>query len=88
MTDVAVKSVPPRRRTKSSFRILKDNKVISSSEGIFCDNGTLNKIKVDQMITDEQENSSKVSIPDPVEKVINYLREVGYASPLTIACDY
>lgn len=68
MTDVAVKSVPPRRRTKSSFRILKDNKVISSSEGIFCDNGTLNKIKVDQMITDEQENSSKVSIPDPVEK--------------------
>ncbi|KAM0971666.1 hypothetical protein FF1_019575 [Malus domestica] len=68
MADVAVKSVPPRRRTKSSIRILKDNKVISSSEGTCNDNGTLDKIKVDQPIIDEQENLSKASVPDPVEK--------------------
>ncbi|KAM2067504.1 hypothetical protein ACFX1T_043836 [Malus domestica] len=68
MADVAVKSVPPRRRTKSSIRFLKDDKVISSSKGIFNDNGTLDKIKVDQPVTDEQENLSRVSVPDPVEK--------------------
>lgn len=31
---VNVKSVPPRRRTISNIRILKDNKVIYSSEGV------------------------------------------------------
>ncbi|CAN6587484.1 unnamed protein product [Malus baccata var. baccata] len=68
MANVAVKSVPPRRRPKSSIRFLKDDKVISSSKGIFNDNGTLDKIKVDQPVTDEQENLSRASVPDPVEK--------------------
>ncbi|KAK7311584.1 hypothetical protein RJT34_09826 [Clitoria ternatea] len=36
---VAVKSVPPRRRTVSNIRILKDNKVICSSDGATSENG-------------------------------------------------
>ena len=69
---VAVKSVPPRRRTKSNVRNLKDNKVICSSEEIFSDNGiVMDKVKVDQLDSEETENSSNISIPNATEKVIN-----------------
>ena len=68
---VAVKSVPPRRRTKSNVRILKDNKVICSSGEIFGDNGTvIDKVKIDQPGCEEPENSSKLSVPSATEKVI------------------
>uniref|UniRef100_A0A2N9FXG7 PHD-type domain-containing protein n=1 Tax=Fagus sylvatica TaxID=28930 RepID=A0A2N9FXG7_FAGSY len=66
---VAVKSVPPRRRTKSNVRNLKDNKVICSSEEIFSDNGiVMDKVKVDQLDSEETENSSNISIPNATEK--------------------
>ncbi|XP_031273102.1 uncharacterized protein LOC116131586 [Pistacia vera] len=66
---VAVKSVPPRRRTKSSMRILGDNKVICLSDEILGDNGVMkNQVKIDQIDSDEAVNSCKVSIPDATEK--------------------
>jgi len=76
---VAVKSVPPRRRTKSNIRILRDNSVICSPEEILSANGIImNGIKaVDQLGSEEPENSREVSIPNVAEKVVlshcNYL---------------
>lgn len=68
---VAVKSVPPRRRTKSNIRILRDNKVICSSEEILNDNGmVMDEVKADQLVSGDPENSSKVSTPGATEKVI------------------
>lgn len=66
---VAVKSVPPRRRTKSNVRILKDSKVICSPEEFFSDNGIMMaKNKVDQFGSEETEKSSNISIPNAIEK--------------------
>ncbi|KAK7282765.1 hypothetical protein RIF29_11801 [Crotalaria pallida] len=46
---VAVKSVPPRRRTVSNIRILKDNKMTCPSEGVTGENGMpVTKIRVGQ----------------------------------------
>ncbi|XP_057987013.1 uncharacterized protein LOC110647110 isoform X2 [Hevea brasiliensis] len=64
---VAVKSVPPRRRTKSNIRILRDNKIICSSEEFSSDSVMLmDEVKVDQLANGEPANLSEVSIP--VEK--------------------
>ncbi|XP_021681430.2 uncharacterized protein LOC110665553 isoform X2 [Hevea brasiliensis] len=64
---VAVKSVPPRRRTKGNIRIFGDNKIICSSKQFSSDSGTLmDEVKVHQLANEEPENSSEVSIP--VEK--------------------
>lgn len=73
---VAIKSVPPRRRTKSSMRIL--NKVICLSDEILGDNGVMkNQVQIDQIDGDEAVNSCRVFIPDATKKVIlwycNYL---------------
>ena len=66
---VPVKSVPPRRRTKSNIRILKDNRLICSSEETFSDNGTvMDEVNTDQL-AGELENSSKGSFPSATEKV-------------------
>lgn len=55
---VAVKSVPPWRRTKSSIRILVDNKIICSSEEFSIDSGTLmDEVKVNQLAREGPENS-------------------------------
>ncbi|RVX22586.1 Protein Jade-1 [Vitis vinifera] len=65
---VPVKSVPPRRRTKSNIRILKDNRIICSSEETFSDNGTvMDEVNTDQL-AGELENSSKGSFPSATEK--------------------
>ncbi|XP_062025987.1 uncharacterized protein LOC133742336 [Rosa rugosa] len=76
---VAVKSVPPRRRTKGGVRILKDNKVLSSSEQAFCDNGIpLDKIKLDKTISEGPKDLKEESISDVVEKnmtVLNGLQD-------------
>ncbi|KAK0576925.1 hypothetical protein LWI29_025450 [Acer saccharum] len=70
---VAVKSVPPRRRTKSSIRIVRDNKMISSSEEFFCDNGiTMDQVKVDQLDGEELVKPSKVFTPDATGKSSTY----------------
>nr|POF09256.1 protein jade-1 [Quercus suber] len=61
---VAVKSVPPRRRTKSNVRILKDSKVICSPAEFFSDNGIMMaKNKVDQFGSEETEKSSNSDRP-------------------------
>ncbi|CAL5202912.1 unnamed protein product [Lathyrus oleraceus] len=64
---VNVKSVPPRRRTISNIRILKDNKVICSSEGVTTSE---NGISIDKFLVPECENpgiSNKASISDTTE---------------------
>lgn len=66
---VPVKSVPPRRRTKSNIRILKDNKIICSSEETFSENGTV-EVHTDQLAGEELDNSSKGSLHNATEKVI------------------
>lgn len=69
---VAVKSVPPRRRTKSSIRILRDDKMVSSSEEIFSGNGIAadkDEVKVEQLDGEEPAIHNKVSTPDCTEKV-------------------
>lgn len=67
---VAVKSVPPRRRTKSNVRILKDTKPLCSTDETSSGNGKImNKVKVDQVHNEEADNSSKLSLLDVVEKV-------------------
>lgn len=68
---VAVKSVPPRRRTKSNARILNDPKMGCSPQEILSDKqAEVNEVKVDQHINKEPENSNEVSMPRAVEKVI------------------
>ena len=67
---VAVKSVPPWRRTKSNVRILRDNKVICSSDEIINDNGVvMDEVMVDQLAKEETNDSSKASIPDATGEV-------------------
>ncbi|KAK6257449.1 hypothetical protein QUC31_000908 [Theobroma cacao] len=62
---VAVKSVPPRRRTKSNVRILRDNKVVCSSDEIINDNGVvMDEGRVDGLANEETNDSSKAFIPD------------------------
>ncbi|KAJ4701226.1 putative Phd finger protein [Melia azedarach] len=66
---VAVKSVPPRRRTKSSIRMLRDNKMACTSEDICNENGiTMDHVKIDQLDGEEAAISSRVSISDTTEK--------------------
>lgn len=67
---VPVKSVPPRRRTKSNIRILKDSRIICSSEETFIDNGTvMDEVTTDQVADEELENSSKRCSPNSIENV-------------------
>ncbi|KAL9394423.1 hypothetical protein Peur_013708 [Populus x canadensis] len=67
---VAVKSVPPRRRTKSNIRVLRDNGVICSHED-FSDNSMLMEDMkvVSQLRGEEPEKSSEASFPDVSEKI-------------------
>ena len=67
---VAVKSVPPRRRTVSNIRILKDNKVICSSEGVTSENRmSMDKFRVGQP-DHENPGSSNEASPDATVMVI------------------
>ncbi|KAJ6391591.1 hypothetical protein OIU77_025546 [Salix suchowensis] len=68
---IAVMSVPPRRRTKSNIRILRDNRAICSPEEILSANSLImngDKV-VDQMGSEEPENSREASIPNVAEKI-------------------
>ncbi|KAK9270103.1 hypothetical protein L1049_025677 [Liquidambar formosana] len=68
---VPVKSVPPRRRTKSNIRILKDNRVICSSNDMFSDDGkAMDKIKTDQLVSELPDDSIKESTPKATEKIL------------------
>nr|KYP70024.1 NuA3 HAT complex component NTO1 [Cajanus cajan] len=65
---VAVKSVPPRRRTISNIRILKDNKVLGSSEGVTCENGVpVDICRVGQSDCDNSVSANETSIPNATE---------------------
>ena len=67
---VAIKSVPPRRRTISNIRILKDNKVIHPSEAVCSENGMpVGKFNLGEAEHDNPGTSNEASIPE-VEKVI------------------
>ncbi|KAJ4850515.1 hypothetical protein Tsubulata_027502 [Turnera subulata] len=66
---VAVKSVPPRRRTKSNIRMLRDNKGISTPEEFLNQNGiVIDDVKGDQPLGEETGNSSQISMSDATEK--------------------
>uniref|UniRef100_A0A6N2MLW5 PHD-type domain-containing protein n=1 Tax=Salix viminalis TaxID=40686 RepID=A0A6N2MLW5_SALVM len=68
---IAVMSVPPRRRTKSNIRILRDNRAICSPEEILSANSLImngDKV-VDQLGSEEPENSREASIPNVAEKI-------------------
>ncbi|XP_027362202.1 uncharacterized protein LOC113869883 isoform X2 [Abrus precatorius] len=74
---VAVKSVPPRRRTVSNIRILKDNKVICSSEGVTNENGMpMDRCKVSQSNCDNPASSNEASIPNATELNITKSEDV------------
>ncbi|XP_047179228.1 uncharacterized protein LOC124846061 isoform X1 [Vigna umbellata] len=65
---VAVKSVPPRRRTTNNIRILKDNKVICSSEGVTSENGMpVHMCRVGQSNCENPTSSNEASIPNATE---------------------
>ncbi|GLT41377.1 hypothetical protein SLA2020_154450 [Shorea laevis] len=69
MTDpVAVKSVPPRRRTKNNIRILRDKKVTCSSDENLGGNGIVTVDCRDEHLQGISEDSSKTSISDATEK--------------------
>ncbi|KAK3030295.1 hypothetical protein RJ639_038388 [Escallonia herrerae] len=78
--DVPVKSVPPRRRTKSSIKVLKDNKVISPSKETLGHEGTvMAEILLEPVIEDASAiNSSK-------HEVMCSLSEVGQAKVVAIS---
>ncbi|KAJ7965630.1 putative Phd finger protein [Quillaja saponaria] len=64
---VAVKSVPPRRRTVSNVRILRDSKVICSSGNVFSEIGIpVEKVKIDQPPHEAPEDLSRPPF-DPSE---------------------
>ncbi|KAA8538560.1 hypothetical protein F0562_028246 [Nyssa sinensis] len=68
---VPVKSVPPRRRTKSNIRILKDNKVICPSKEVISDDGiVLDEVKIDEFVNEDPAYLSKASVPDATEKIL------------------
>ncbi|KAL2339843.1 hypothetical protein Fmac_007783 [Flemingia macrophylla] len=65
---VAVKSVPPRRRTISNIRISKDNKVLCSSEGPACENEMpVDMCRVGQSNCDNPACSNETTIPNATE---------------------
>ncbi|XP_059631881.1 uncharacterized protein LOC132274584 [Cornus florida] len=71
ISDVRVKSVPPRRRTKSNIRIFKDNKVICSSKEMVSDDGIVTEeVKKDQIVSENPDYSSKESVPDATDKIL------------------
>ncbi|XVF64660.1 hypothetical protein PTKIN_Ptkin09bG0185800 [Pterospermum kingtungense] len=66
---VAVKSVPPRRRTKSNVRFLRDNKILCSSDEIINDDGVvMDGVRADQLSKEQTNDSSIPSIPDTTGK--------------------
>ncbi|KAK7353481.1 hypothetical protein VNO80_18928 [Phaseolus coccineus] len=65
---VAVKSVPPRRRTTNNIRILKDNKVICPSAGVTSENGMpVHMCRVGQSNCENPTSSNEKSISDATE---------------------
>lgn len=68
---LTVKSVPPRRRTKSSARVFNDPKLISSAQEkeIFSDKKSALSKKADQIVNREQDELREISTYHAVEQV-------------------
>ncbi|XP_024020764.1 uncharacterized protein LOC21398060 isoform X2 [Morus notabilis] len=80
---VAVKSVPPRRRTKSNLGILNDPKMVCSPQEIFGNKKTLvNEVKVDQRVNEEPENSNEATMPHAVGKNLTKPEGVHHSSSM------
>ncbi|XP_029126709.1 uncharacterized protein LOC109795723 isoform X2 [Cajanus cajan] len=76
---VAVKSVPPRRRTISNIRILKDNKVLGSSEGVTCENGVpVDICRVGQSDCDNSVSANETSIPNATEMNLTKSEDISH----------
>lgn len=70
---VPVKSVPPRRRTKSNIRILKEHKgICSSKEMISDDEIVVDEAKRGHLISEDASYSTKQSEVDITNKVSHY----------------
>lgn len=68
---VAVKPMPSWRRTKNNVRILRDNKILCSSDEITDDIGVvMDEVRVDLLAKEETNDSSKISILDASGRVI------------------
>ncbi|TYI44234.1 hypothetical protein ES332_A01G222600v1 [Gossypium tomentosum] len=62
---VAVKPMPPWRRTKNNVRILRDNKILCSSDETTDDIGVvMDEVRVDLLAKEETNDLSKISILD------------------------
>ncbi|MBA0551202.1 hypothetical protein Golob_022097, partial [Gossypium lobatum] len=62
---VAVKPMPPWRRTKNNVRILRDNKILCSSDEATDDIGVvMDEVRVDLLAKEETNDLSKISILD------------------------
>lgn len=67
---VPVTSIPPRRRTKSNVKILKDNKVVCSSRASSNDDEVAMNDKSGHLVRDEPACQSKESLPDATQKIL------------------
>ncbi|KAK8478088.1 hypothetical protein V6N11_060195 [Hibiscus sabdariffa] len=80
---VAVKTMPPRRRTKNNVKILRDNKVICSSDEIIDDIGVvMDEVSFNLLAKEETNDSSTVSILGTTGK--NSANPDGYKDSLEI----
>lgn len=69
--DVSVTSIPPRRRTKSDIRILKDGKALCVTRTSSIEDGTsMTHKSACHIIRDEPACQSEESVPDNSLKVV------------------
>ncbi|TYH89101.1 hypothetical protein ES332_D01G235700v1 [Gossypium tomentosum] len=61
---VAVKPMPPWRRTKNNVRILRDNKILCSDEATDDIGVVMDEVRVDLLAKEETNDLSKISILD------------------------
>lgn len=69
--DVSVTSIPPRRRTKSDIRILKDGKALCLTRSDSIGNGiSMAHNGAQHLIRNESASQSEESVPDTSQKVV------------------
>lgn len=69
--DVSVASIPPRRRTKSDIRILKDGKALCLTRADSIGDGiSMTQNGARHLIRDEPASQSEESVPDSSQKVV------------------
>ncbi|CAI0447743.1 unnamed protein product [Linum tenue] len=58
---VAIKSVPPRRRTKNTIKFRKNDETSSLSKDTLAENGMGSELRVEQLATEDPEDANKAS---------------------------